>query len=159
MLKIPLFLSNSCHLSVHKSEISKFLVRIHMKYFYRPVETGMRLSLTLPSLTPAQLYKSVQMQHTHSKLRGRERKREGEEANSYFHRSIRLNTLDIFIGLSRNPMTHYTKNALRFNRRREMLKRRICILKYFYWLLQSFVTLHIEKTLHFVKAQRGEKDF
>ena len=33
MLKIPLFLSNSCHFVVHKSEISKFLARIHMKYF------------------------------------------------------------------------------------------------------------------------------
>ena len=33
MLKMPLFLSNSCHFSVHKTEISKFLARIHMKYF------------------------------------------------------------------------------------------------------------------------------
>ena len=30
---MPLFLSNSCHFSVHKTEISKFLARIHMKYF------------------------------------------------------------------------------------------------------------------------------
>ena len=34
MLKMPLFLSNSCHFSVHKTEISKFLARIHMKYFF-----------------------------------------------------------------------------------------------------------------------------
>ena len=33
MLKLSLFLSNSCH-SVHKSEISKFLARMHMKYFH-----------------------------------------------------------------------------------------------------------------------------
>ena len=30
---MPLFLSNSYHFSVHKTEISKFLARIHMKYF------------------------------------------------------------------------------------------------------------------------------
>ena len=28
------FRSNSCHFSVHKSEISQFLSRIHMKYFH-----------------------------------------------------------------------------------------------------------------------------
>ena len=31
---MPLFLSNSCHFSVHKTEISKFLARILMEYFH-----------------------------------------------------------------------------------------------------------------------------
>ena len=54
---------------------------------YRPMEIGIPLFLTLFSFSPAQLYKSVQIHALFVKLRWRERKSEGEEANSYFHRS------------------------------------------------------------------------
>ena len=51
MLKMPLFLSNSCHFSVHKTEISKFLARMHMKYFQMGI-------FVIPGVCPIRKYGS-----------------------------------------------------------------------------------------------------